>query len=173
MPVDEYLNFVPVKAGDFIPVPVGAVHTVGKGVTLCEIQQASDSTFRIWDWNRLDQVGDSRELHIEQAKEVLNFSDSFNEKLLASIQNDLLSRVGISSVIDIDDFAVQLISNTTQKQLELNLENKDAMIVLSGQISGDINLKSYESSIVLEKGIFTFELARETSFLIVSENNRS
>lgn len=62
-----------VKKGDAIFIPAGRVHALGKGVMVAEIQQASDVTYRIFDYNRKDKKGNVRELHIEQALDVIDF----------------------------------------------------------------------------------------------------
>jgi mannose-6-phosphate isomerase len=63
----EILNFEKVKAGDVYFMPAGRVHALGPGVLLAEIQQTSDATYRIYDWDRVDANGKGRELHTEQA----------------------------------------------------------------------------------------------------------
>lgn len=67
------LRFHKVCAGDFFFVPAGAIHAIGAGITLAEIQQSSGITYRVWDWNRVDAHGKARELHIDKAMKVLNF----------------------------------------------------------------------------------------------------
>lgn len=69
----DLLNRVPVQAGDSILVPAGTVHAILAGVVLVEIQQCSDTTYRIHDWGRLGPDGQSRELHVEQALDVIDF----------------------------------------------------------------------------------------------------
>lgn len=59
-------SFTP-KAGQFLFLPAGTVHAVGGGVLMAEIQQTSDATFRLFDWNRVDAMGQSRQLHIEES----------------------------------------------------------------------------------------------------------
>lgn len=71
--VDQLLQFYPVQKGEFYFIPAGTVHAIGKGVLLAEIQQSSDITYRIFDWNRVDDKGNPRELHIEDALEAINF----------------------------------------------------------------------------------------------------
>lgn len=68
------LNRVPAQKGDLHFIPSGRVHGIGKGVMLAEIQQASDITYRLYDWARKDGKGNSRPLHIERALDVLDFS---------------------------------------------------------------------------------------------------
>jgi mannose-6-phosphate isomerase len=63
-----------VKAGDAFFIPAGTVHAIGEGITLAEVQQTSDVTYRIFDWNRVDANGKSRELHTALALDVIDFA---------------------------------------------------------------------------------------------------
>jgi mannose-6-phosphate isomerase len=65
--ITECLHAFTPKAGDFVFLPAGAVHAVGGGVFLAEIQQTSDATFRLFDWNRKDAAGKPRTLHVEES----------------------------------------------------------------------------------------------------------
>jgi len=67
------LNKIEPHVGDCIFIPAGTVHALGAGLVVAEIQQASDTTYRIFDWNRLDSDGKPRPLHIEAALEVIDF----------------------------------------------------------------------------------------------------
>lgn len=70
----DLLNRVPVKANQTYFVPSGTIHAIGAGVTLIEIQQNSDLTYRVYDYDRLGLDGKPRELHVEKALKVLNFN---------------------------------------------------------------------------------------------------
>ncbi len=70
----EVLNFEKVKKGDAFFIPSGRVHALGPGILLAEIQQTSDTTYRIYDWDRVDKDGKSRELHTGLALEAIDFS---------------------------------------------------------------------------------------------------
>jgi mannose-6-phosphate isomerase len=72
---EDCIQSVPMHAGDAIFVPAGTVHTIGPGMILCEIQQNSDITFRVFDYNRLTAEGKPRELHVEKAMDVIRFGD--------------------------------------------------------------------------------------------------
>jgi mannose-6-phosphate isomerase len=63
----ECLHQFEPSAGDCLYLPAGTVHAVGGGVLMAEVQQSSDATFRLFDWNRVDAKGRSRELHVEKA----------------------------------------------------------------------------------------------------------
>ena len=72
--VRRCLNRVQVKAGEVYDIPAGMVHTLGGGITLLEIQQSSDVTYRFYDWDRRDAQGRSRELHVDKGLDVLDVS---------------------------------------------------------------------------------------------------
>ncbi|MEK3992220.1 mannose-6-phosphate isomerase, class I [Robertmurraya sp. FSL R5-0851] len=67
---EELLRKVPVKPGDFFFVPSGTIHAIGKGIVILETQQNSDTTYRVYDYDRMDDNGNKRELHITKSIEV-------------------------------------------------------------------------------------------------------
>ena len=69
----QNLNQVPIKAGDAFYIPAGTVHAILEGVRIAEIQQNSDTTYRVYDWNRMGLDGKPRQLHIDEAMEVIDF----------------------------------------------------------------------------------------------------
>lgn len=69
----EILNVDKVKKGDVYFIPTGRIHAIGAGVLLAEIQQTSDITYRIYDWDRQDKQGRYRELHTEQALDAIDY----------------------------------------------------------------------------------------------------
>src|SRR5271156_630242 len=79
--VEDYLQHIPMRAGEAVFVPAGTVHTLGTGFVLCEIQQSSDLTYRIYDYNRRDTNGKSRELHLDKAFDVTRFGPQLGGKL--------------------------------------------------------------------------------------------
>lgn len=78
----DLLHTEKVMKGEVYYLPAGRVHTIGKGLMIAEIQQTSDITYRIYDFDRVDKNGESRELHVEQALEAIDFSKP--EKLSSS-----------------------------------------------------------------------------------------
>ncbi len=72
--ITQVLHNQAVQAGDVYFIPAGRIHAIGKGILLAEIQQTSDITYRIYDWDRTDSKGNSRELHTELALAVIDFN---------------------------------------------------------------------------------------------------
>ncbi|HYL10354.1 MAG TPA: type I phosphomannose isomerase catalytic subunit [Candidatus Acidoferrales bacterium] len=79
--LEEMFERVNVSAGDVIFVPAGTPHTIGPGMVLCEIQEYSDLTYRVYDYNRRDSSGRPRELHVGKALAVMNFGASRGGKI--------------------------------------------------------------------------------------------
>jgi mannose-6-phosphate isomerase len=78
------LRYINVVKGDVIFIPHGTVHAIMEGLLIAEIQQNSDTTYRVFDWNRTDAEGKPRELHIDKALDVINFD--FDGKINNSIK---------------------------------------------------------------------------------------
>jgi len=72
--LESSLHKLPVKVGDAVYIPAGSVHAIMDGIVLAEIQQNSDTTYRVYDWNRVGVDGTPRPLHIDQALDVINFA---------------------------------------------------------------------------------------------------
>ncbi len=70
----EDVNVVPVKPGDVVFIPSGMLHAIGEGILLAEVQQSSNSTYRVFDYMRRDKNGNLRELHVKKAVDVMNLS---------------------------------------------------------------------------------------------------
>ncbi len=68
----ELLNFIEVKKGDCIYIPAGTVHAICGGLLICEVQQNSSLTYRLYDYDRVDKFGNKRELHIDKSLKVID-----------------------------------------------------------------------------------------------------
>lgn len=80
--VEKFMNRVKVKAGDVYFIPSGLVHAIGAGILICEIQQNSNVTYRVYDYGRLGKDGKPRETHVEKAKDVIvNYTEAEIEAL--------------------------------------------------------------------------------------------
>lgn len=71
--ITSHLNLVPVKAGDMFFIEPGTVHAIGSGLLIAEIQQSSNVTYRLYDYERKDENGKKRELHIKKALDVIDY----------------------------------------------------------------------------------------------------
>lgn len=79
--LEECLNYISVKPGDFVNIPAGTIHAICDGIVLAEFQQNSNVTYRVFDYNRKDLKGNYRPLHIEKAMQVIDFN-SLNKKYI-------------------------------------------------------------------------------------------
>lgn len=86
--VADVLNKIPVHKGDVFFVPAGRIHAIGKGILLAEIQQTSDITYRVFDWNRTDAQGKPRQLHIDEAMDVINYQKLEQPKVIYEAVNN-------------------------------------------------------------------------------------
>ena len=84
--VEELLNFIPVKAGDCYLIKAGTVHAIGAGCVIYEIQQNSNVTYRVYDYNRRGADGKLRPLHVEKAVDVINFKRSKTKRTAANTE---------------------------------------------------------------------------------------
>ena len=99
---EKLLTKVPVKAGDFFYVPSGTMHAIGSGILILETQQSSDTTYRVYDFDRKDAKGNLRELHLEKSIDVLNIGAPANSRPVTVKADDLRSTILVSN----DFFAV-------------------------------------------------------------------
>ena len=120
--VDQLLQFYPVKKGDTFFIPAGTVHAIGKSVLLAEIQETSDITYRIFDWNRKDEEGNSRKLHLDEAMDAINFDDQTTYKI--EIDNTLNSSV---KIIRNPFFNINLL--TFDKPMHKEYHNIDSFVI--------------------------------------------
>ena len=79
--LEDLVNWISVKKGDTFFIPAGMLHAIGAGILIAEIQQNSDTTYRVYDFGRLGLDGKPRELHTEKAKKVTNLSSSLGKEL--------------------------------------------------------------------------------------------
>lgn len=89
--IESYFNYIDIQKNDVIYIPSGTIHAILADTLICEIQQNSDLTYRIYDWNRVDKNGKARQLHIDKAKEVIkkenNFQINHTKEEIYGIQN--------------------------------------------------------------------------------------
>ncbi|MEG2670002.1 MAG: class I mannose-6-phosphate isomerase, partial [Oscillospiraceae bacterium] len=82
----DVLNRVEVKKGDVFFIEAGTIHAIGKGIVICEIQQNSNTTYRVYDYDRRDSSGKTRDLHVRQAIDVSRLIPSTNSDTSGEVQ---------------------------------------------------------------------------------------
>ncbi|MGO2315021.1 MAG: mannose-6-phosphate isomerase, class I [Pseudolactococcus laudensis] len=100
---DRLLTKVKVKAGDFFYVPSGTMHAIGKGILILETQQSSDTTYRVYDFDRKDDQGNLREMHIDKSIDVLNYGAPANTTPVVTESPNLVK----TSYVSNDFFTVE------------------------------------------------------------------
>ncbi|MDD2312585.1 MAG: mannose-6-phosphate isomerase [Petrimonas sp.] len=127
-----------VTKGDAVFIPAGRVHALGKGILLAEIQQSSDITYRIFDYNRKDAQGNYRELHTSQALNVIDFSRPKNNKSNYQLRKNVSNKV-----IHCDYFKTDmlLIENEINRNYEKLLTFKIYMCV-EGKVDLQVNVET-------------------------------
>ena len=106
---EDFLNKVPCCEGDVFYIPSGTVHAVGKGLMIAEIQQSSNTTYRVYDYNRRDKNGNLRELHIEKALDVSNFCSSVGKEKTVGTKENIGTSV-LEHIIDNEFFVFEKIT---------------------------------------------------------------
>jgi len=137
--LDECLNRIKVKAGDAVYIPAGLVHAIGKDILLCEIQQSSDLTYRVFDWNRTGIDGNPRKLHIEQAIDVIDFNTIHPVSPIPGLSVEEAGCVR-TFLVGCKYFAVEKIDIRTDVKESTNGERFHTLTVIKGL--GEINFKS-------------------------------
>ena len=125
--LEDLLNTVPSKSGDVFFVEAGTVHAIGKGNVIAEIQQNSNVTYRLYDYNRTDKNGNARELHIEKGVEASNCTQSEQRKIPQC--SDSARLLG-----SCEYFAVKEIKLKGQKEMFADEKSYQALIVVEGTL---------------------------------------
>lgn len=172
----EIMNFEEVKAGEVYYMPAGRVHALGPGVLLAEIQQTSDTTYRIYDWDRKDDQGNERDLHIEEAMAAIDFevAESYKSSYVKK-KNETASLVKsehfFTNLIDldlpiekdfteVDSFVIYL---CVEGFCELDDEEHDKVLMSPGEVvlvpatATHINLKPLNTAKIIEVFIYPEE----------------
>ena len=164
---ESCLHVLSPKAGDCIFIPAGTVHALGEGLLVAEIQQASDCTFRLFDWDRVDKDGQPRQLHIDQALEVIDYDRGPIE--FVSAPTDTLSN-GPRVLVACDKFTLQEFSRPGTYSLP-----SEQLAIITVPV-GQAVVKTGVSALSLIRGqtvllpfacqATTLELAHDTTVLV-------
>ncbi len=169
--MNEYLNFYEVKSGDFFYVPPGSIHAIGAGITLAEIQQNSGITYRVWDWNRVDQNKKPRELHIDKSLDVINFQAASNLPDFFQMSRALFQSETIKKLIDHESFSVTLYNLLPHQSLEIQCTRTDrvpSLLNLTHKLKVNSTLVEPMSAVLIEnEEKFYVESFASSSFLVI------
>ena len=142
--LQSILNFQEVEKGDFFFIKGGTVHAIGAGTLIAEIQQSSDTTFRIYDWERVDSNGERRELHTNEALKVIDITNTINYKI------DYSKNIGTpTKIVKSEFFTVNNIQIT--KDLILDYSNLDSFVIFI-LVDGMLYLECGDETFVVTKG---------------------
>lgn len=145
--LEEILHKVPVVKGDAVYIPAGRVHAIGKGIVLAEIQQTSDVTYRIYDYNRIDKDGKKRELHTDLALEAIDFNP------IENIKTDYSKKENeFSELINSPYFTTQIFEGNESIEIKGNDEFR-IYICTEGNVkfkteNSETELKKYECLLI-------------------------
>ncbi len=141
--LQDLMNFEPVTSGSVFFIKPGLVHAIGKGVLLAEIQQSSDITYRVFDWNRRDKEGKQRELHTNLAVDAIDFQFE-DYKVNYNQQAEGTTDLVINKYFKTRKYSLS-------KTEVINYEAEDSFVVLMN-VKGEVEVKTTSGSVVLKKG---------------------
>ena len=137
----EYLNFVNVEPGDCIYIPSGTIHAILGDTLICEIQQNSDLTYRVYDWERVGKDGKPRELHTQKAIDVTQVEQELK------IEKTKAMKTGKKEIINSPYFKIDKLKIENNVTEESNLETFFILNVVKG--NGGIKVQEREYSLKL------------------------
>jgi len=130
----DLLNYEEVKAGDVFFLPPGRVHYIGRGILLAEIQQTSDITYRIYDFDRKDANGQKRELHTDQALDAIDFKQYSDYKTHYTVEENIPV-----TLVECPYFTTDLLELDTEIELDYSETDMFRIFVV---VDGDVMLTS-------------------------------
>ena len=138
----NYLKFIPVKKGESYFIPAGTIHAICSGCLICEIQQNSNITYRVYDYGRRDKNGNERELHVEKAIDVTNLKALEPKELNIPVKNGVLK--GINKF-----FTATLVEVNDRRRFERDKNSFACFTCLDGAGAiGEVKIKKGESVFV-------------------------
>ena len=130
----DVVRHVPVKKGDVFFIPAGTLHAIGKGILICEIQQNSNTTYRIYDYGRVGADGKPRDLHIEKALEVTHLSSSASSEKKPQVCT-IFAGTEARLLAACDYFTVYHLAVKGQTALYAGADSFQCLTVLSGSLT--------------------------------------
>lgn len=132
------LQNIPVKAGDVFYLETGTVHAIGKGIVIAEIQQTSDITYRVYDWDRVDALGNQRELHVDLALDAINYNTVDAKRVYDKVLNKE------NSIVKTSYFTTNYIPLQGTLTITKDTLCFRVFIVIKGELNIRVNDKTYD-----------------------------
>lgn len=169
--VEDMLNYVPVKKGDVFFIPSGLVHAIGAGILLAEIQQNSNITYRVYDYNRLGNDGKPRELHVKDALNVIvNRSEEEIDKIRYSKGKSISSNLA-----NCDYFNVCMYDVKSAMFFNVDQKSFNSLLCLDGEGTIFCDNKTYPltkgDSYFIPAGIGGYVVNGNVSVIVSKINN--
>ena len=162
--LEQHLNYVPVKQGDVVYIPAGTIHAIGAGITICEIQQSSNVTYRLYDYNRKDNDGNTRELHIDKGVHVSSL-DPFPSVLHHGYDESIIDDYRVKTLVSNKYFTTKQYEINNRCTIEHSLQSFLAVVV----IDGDVSISNNNTNVKGKKGD-SFFIEAEEGFLTMIGN---
>ena len=165
----EVCNRVPVHKGDVFFIPSGTLHAIGKGIVICEIQQNSNTTYRIYDYGRVGKDGKPRELHVEKAKDVTRLEPpTRSAKPLATL--DIFADADAELLATCEYFTTYHFHLHGEVKLTAGMGSFQSITVTEGSLGlaaehGTVELSKGET-VFLPAGLGDYTVQGEAEFLI-------
>lgn len=140
----DLLNYEQVKEGDTFFINTGKIHAIGAGVMLAEIQQTSDVTYRVFDFNRKDKDGNLRELHTDLALDAVDYEKKDDFKVSYSQEKN-----EVNTMVDCPYFKTNFIELT--ENLELDTVNRDSFTIFMC-VGGKAKISTAEGEVAIKSG---------------------
>nr|WP_252736493.1 type I phosphomannose isomerase catalytic subunit [Maribacter dokdonensis] len=140
----DLLNYEQVKEGDTFFINTGKIHAIGAGVMLAEIQQTSDVTYRVFDFNRKDKDGNLRELHTDLALDAVDYEKKDDFKVSYSQEKN-----EVNTMVDCPYFKTNFIELT--ENLELDTVNRDSFTIFMC-VGGEAKISTAEGEVAIKSG---------------------
>ena len=159
----DILNEVPAKKGDVFFLETGTIHAIGAGIMIAEIQQTSDITYRVYDWDRVDAEGNSRELHVEQALDAMNYNPTDTQKQYGKEENKC------NTMVDCPYFTTNYLPLNGNLDVEKNVGSFTVYICTEGAYTINAEGQSYTfkkgDTVLVPAGLKSFKLTGECTLL--------
>jgi mannose-6-phosphate isomerase len=163
--VADCFHRIPVRAGDAMFLPSGRVHALGADIMIFEIQQNSDTTYRVFDWNRVDASGKPRQLHIEESLKSIDFND-FHPSLLPK-QTTPGHPGTIRPLVNCNHFQVSLRRMRADESLSL----PGGHLRILGVVEGALHISEQDQSVRRTAGGFCLIPACATATIVRAEED--